>query len=531
MTIERDEIGIRFHRQGTLNAVTRWVGAHDEGIAEWLKNSRRAYQPDRAGVKEEHRVAVLLLKDGEGEENVRIGLLDVGGVALDDVEYWSTWQDPEASRRSSTLEEEETQGNGGKAYMFRMFTGPARIIGVQNGKRNCKGFVGESGSEMRGTPGYMPNRASGREVPITSVEVEIDKALSPYDTSLKELPEDVRNSVLERQTFTLVEGIAPVSLAQMYRGRIQADELVERVARHEQSTLALQQLSLYALHNGRLMNEGGRIQLALISPYPGLEESRIHEIPEELPLENGQTVSTTEHGVRSGGRLILYTSRENMYIAHKKLRPRWKISYRTEHQMIGAKPVTDFAAAVPGAKYLYGEVELGALEPGYVEHGRRRPKDGPLVEALDLFIAEKIRELAKEISDRRRRDLDDRALDEVQRENEKLDRFKNEFLESSDSGVGDWDGDGDGYDPPPDPPQPPEGVEPSYIEFGQHAAGIRVACGVDLRLGQVLGTRVKDEDGKTVRAPHLEWFSDDLHTAEFGSGGKLKARHKGETEI
>ncbi len=59
MNIERDE-KIHFHELGTLISVTRWITTHDEGVAEWLKNSRRAYQPDRANVAEEHRTAALL---------------------------------------------------------------------------------------------------------------------------------------------------------------------------------------------------------------------------------------------------------------------------------------------------------------------------------------------------------------------------------------------------------------------------------------------------------------------------------------
>ena len=41
MSIERDK-EIVFHEEGTLNAVTRWISSHDEGIAEWLKNARPA---------------------------------------------------------------------------------------------------------------------------------------------------------------------------------------------------------------------------------------------------------------------------------------------------------------------------------------------------------------------------------------------------------------------------------------------------------------------------------------------------------
>jgi hypothetical protein len=117
MTIERSET-IRFHEQGTLTAVTRWIAAHHEGIAEWFKNVRRQYQVDRADVPDEARTAVLLLHDARGEKPARIGVLDVGGATLEDVTAWSTWQDPEASRRAFQLQEEETQGNGGKAAVW-----------------------------------------------------------------------------------------------------------------------------------------------------------------------------------------------------------------------------------------------------------------------------------------------------------------------------------------------------------------------------------------------------------------------------
>ncbi len=75
MTIERSE-PIRFHPKGTLDAVTRWISDHGDGIAEWFKNVRRQYQADRANVLDEHRVAVLLMRDARGNEPARIGVLD-----------------------------------------------------------------------------------------------------------------------------------------------------------------------------------------------------------------------------------------------------------------------------------------------------------------------------------------------------------------------------------------------------------------------------------------------------------------------
>ena len=137
MAIERDP-SIEFHDFGTLTSVTRWIRTDDEGMAEWLKNSRRAYQPDRANVDEIHRAASILLKDEDANGPARIGLLDVGGANLEDVTAWSIWQDPTASGRGSVVPEEETHGNGGKAYMYRLFKGVARILGVRDGSSTAK---------------------------------------------------------------------------------------------------------------------------------------------------------------------------------------------------------------------------------------------------------------------------------------------------------------------------------------------------------------------------------------------------------
>src|SRR2546425_4631776 len=227
MTIERNE-GIRFHPQGTLDAVTRWIANHHDGIAEWLKNVRRQYQVDRANVREEHRVAALLLHDAKGGRPARIGVLDVGGATLEDVTAWSTWQDPQASGRGSGLEEEDTQGNGGKAYMYRLFDGPTRILGVRDRRRNCKGFDGAPGTVERGTPGWIPSLAAGRDVEISSFEAELKNALEPYSIGIDDLPPAVRTAVITRQAFTLVEGEQPIGL---HKGRIAANDLIEKIIR------------------------------------------------------------------------------------------------------------------------------------------------------------------------------------------------------------------------------------------------------------------------------------------------------------
>jgi hypothetical protein len=528
MSIERNE-PIRFHEQGTLEAVTRWIATQHDGIAELLKNVRRQYQVDRANVAENHRAAALLLQDARDGKPARIGVLDVGGATLEDVTAWSTWQDTAASHRGSGLQEEETQGNGGKAYMYRLFAGPARILGIRERRRNCKGFDGDLGTVDRGTPGWIPNLAAGRDVEISSFDAELRLALEPYGLAITSLPGPLRTAIAARKSFTLVEGESPLSL---YKGQIDAEEFVAKAVRHEQSTLCLEQVNVFAIHNGQVLNEGKKLDLPLIIPYPGIDSPVVHEIPDQLQLDNGQAVSTTEGGTKQKGRLILHTSLENMPNAYRNLRPRWQIAYRTRHQMIGSKSVSELAPATPGAAFIYGSVELPALEPAYVEHGRRRPKDGPLVEALDRFIAEKISALATEINARRRQELDDKALDQVHKENRKLDEFKNKFLPSFGEGGG-GDGEGKGAGPRRPIRQGPQpvtwGTEPEVLDYEMQT--LNLGKGITVGLRAILNPSVRDGKGRPVRAAAIEWLTSDARVASFVKRDKLVAHLKGTCEI
>lgn len=525
MSIERDP-QIQFHELGTLHSVTRWIRDHEVGVAEWLKNVRRAYQSDRANVEESHRVAVLLFMDADAGSPARIGLLDVGGATLEDVSALNVWQDPNASSRGSQLQEETTQGNGGKAYMYRMFRGLTRLLGVKDRRRNCKGFDGPAESLERGILGFIPNNAAGRDVPDCDWEHELRAALQPYDVRPNELPPNVQQALRQRKSFTLVEGVQPIDL---HRGRIDADMLIERLLFHEQAVLAVQQLQVFAFHNGRIMRGGHRLELAPIRPYPGFEAERVIPIPETLRNQDGQLLSTTRDGTRPAGRLILRTSAQDMPRAFFKLKARWKMSYRTDVQMIGSKAIAELAPNCPGSYFVYGEVELAALTD-YVDLGRVRPAPGPLVTALDHFIGENVRELAREISERRRQDQDQGELDEVREENRLLDQFKNRFLASAGiggvggtgtEGQGGGAGGGGSY---------VYGDQPSVIEFLHPIDGLRVARGVTLFPGALLQPRVKDDEGRTVRVGPIEWVSDDRHVVEI-LGQELTATGKGATEI
>lgn len=522
--IERDS-NIRFHEVGTLKAVTRWINRHEDGFPEWMKNVRRAYQEDRANVAPQHRVAVLMLYDGNKTKKIpaRLGLLDVGGATAEDVERWSVWQDPDASSRGSGMQEEITQGNGGKAYMYNRFRGPTYILGIKDRKRNCKGFVGPNDSLERGTPGFIPNQSLAEDTPIDKLWVyELVEQLVDFRLDFASLPNDVKTALKAQKAFTIVGGIDPID----WDEKIDIENFIKKVLRHRQSTLALKQVKFYAYHNGKILFEGEPLELEPISPYPGLEGPFKHEIPEILLLPSGNQVNTTKSssGKHPKGKIILYTSKDDMETAFKVLKPRWKVVYRTKFQIVGEKSIPEIVPTTPGSHFIHAEVILDSLDPDYVKLGRDRPNDGPLINAVDMFLAEKIKHLAQKIYELRKQKLSKSTLDEIFNDNKFLNDLKNEFLpEGGEFGFESGEGEGDGK----------KKKTPKGVKWGVKAAKIEVstyrlsmARGFTINLAPILNPTVKDKEGKPVRTD-LTWSTDNKDLLELSKNGDCKALDKG----
>lgn len=525
MSIERDST-ILIEPEGNLRATTSWISKHDEGLAELLKNVHYAYLPNRANVDTKHHVAAILFADADESSPARIGVLDVGGATVDDLQRWSVWQDERAS-----LVDGVTQGNGGKAYLFRLFTGEGRLLGVREGKRNCKGFEGASGTKERGTPGFMPSIPAGREVPVGSVISELDEALGPYKITHQQLPAPLLGAIKRRGAFTLAEGVAPKNF---WRGRIPADDLIQNTLLHEQASVVIEQVQVYAFHNAKVLNDRKPLSLETITPFSGFERPRIIEIPDQLADQDGSLESTTLDGKARRGRLVLWTSKENMDRSWKRLRPRWKVTYSTGRQVIGSKRVSELIPTTPGSPYVYAIVELAALEPDYVTLGRTRPNDGPLVRALDKFLSEKLRELANEISATRRHEFNQQDLDAVHRENQRLDHWKNQFLPNArETGEGGIDGEGPGTKRTRTGVTITWGKIPWEIEIEHSNETLKIGKGVSLPLDWFLQPHVRDASHLPVRSSDLLWCSDNTAIVDFPNPkeGRLRTKEKGKCVV
>lgn len=202
--------------------------------------------------------------------------------------------------------------------------------------------------------------------------------------------------------------------------------------------------------------------------------------------------------------------------------------------MIGSKSVGELVPTTPGGQFVYAAVELAAFEPDYVNLGRTRPNDGPLVEAVDLFVAEKIRSVARQIYELRRHEQTEETLETIQQENQRLDQWKNRFLPSGGEGDGGGGtGAGSGGGGRGGGVTVEWGETSVYIEFGTAERHFRIGRGVSVHLAPLLSPVARDALGRPVAGAELEWISNDNRIARFESEDtdELQAVAKGVTQI
>ena len=136
---------------------------------------------------------------------------------------------PRNTRESSTCQDARATPSR-RAFHVSIVRGPARILGVRDRRRNCKGSDGDLGTVDRGTPGWVPSLAAGRDVEISSFEAELRQALDAYGLTIASLSSPLRTAIAARKSFTLVEGEIPVGLV---RDRLTYDEFISKVVRHD----------------------------------------------------------------------------------------------------------------------------------------------------------------------------------------------------------------------------------------------------------------------------------------------------------
>lgn len=390
-------------------------------------------------------------------------------------------------------------GNGGKCYMINMFEDHSYFHTVRTGRRNCYGVT--AGSTQFG---YNPSRAYGRDRPITSVQEELRKALSPIRFPYESISNhDVRDIVERAEGFTLIRGVKPKE----YGKKIPSEDLLQALLLHEHMVVSMQFCRLFLVINGTMRGE--RLAPPEIEPLPGGESPRIVPIPAHLhdPDTHQRIPTRADDSSFPHGELRLLTSKLRM--THKK-RPLHKILfYSSDRDLLGAVPVSELGVVSTYSQNIYGSCQLDTLEP-FKQNDRGRLAEAPLTRAVRDFISRNVKEYAEEFEKRDRREIDEKSRHRMLEVNDILNRWKDRFIrEHITALIGKGDGDNE---PPGRTPRAIGKPVRMDAKLSHQYAGIGVSIKPTLAFYAKKGVKVQN-------VPYT-WVIDDTNIAMPSENGK-----------
>lgn len=426
--------------QGDLEHAARLLSAeirsHENGLPEWAKNASDAYM--REAAPDSQRIIVLLFHQKTATRPGSIACLDFVGMRHDRIEQnFRRWADPNAYLAQAGQHFTGGQGghgNGGKSYMVQMFDECSWFLTVRGNKGNKYGFLPDNPR-----PGYFPSPEESRDYPVQDRITELARLLSLLGCRIEDLPADAQQTLHERDGFTCVCGFGPRGVGR----RVPVKQIVDCLPGHHQMFRTLQLCKVYAIEDGRLLNEGRPLSLPDIPPMDEAPSPKEILVPETLVDPRlGHAVSTTNEGKDPPGVLVLRTSKVSM---RWNLKSRHNITYLAGQKYLGQVEVRDLCQGAYSER-IYGECQLSALAQ-FETNARDHPADSPLTRALEEWIRVQIESYAQEFVRLERLRTTQEAKNELQRMNQALDAWKNQFLDEI--------GLGEHVQPPPPPPPTP----------------------------------------------------------------------------
>jgi hypothetical protein len=478
--------------QGDLENAARLLSAslrtHENGLPEWAKNSCDAYL--REQVPEDQRIIVLIFHQKSSKRDGSIACLDFVGMTRERIEnHFRRWADPNSYRGDLFEDVRGAQGghgNGGKSYMVRMFDKYSYFLTVRGNKGNRYGFLAD-----QARPGYFPNPQKGRDFRVDDRKNELRDMLQLVGCQLSSLPGDAIRALENRDGFTCLVGVGPREISK----KIPVKGIVDALLGHHQMLLTLQLCKVYVMLDGKPFNDGQPLFLPDIEPMLEAREPRIIPIPEKLSdPQLDQEVSTTADGQEQTGSLKLCTSKVSMRFT---LKHRHTITYRGKGNYLGQVLVRDLNMSHYGDQ-IYGECTLDALA-GFETNLRDHPADSPLTRAVEEWVREQITAYANEFVSLEKLRTSQESKDELQRMNQALNRWKNQFL--TEMGIGP----GVEQPPPPPPPRPRHPPAKIRVRLQHDYAGRSVTFRPRIEFF--------DLDGARVSPVPYRWHSSDPEVA------------------
>jgi hypothetical protein len=380
---------------------------HAKGLSELLKNSVSAYIRDDIADKDQN----IVFRFTDGKSNgTSIECIDFVGMTETDItKAFKIWGDPEAAKRGLNKKVYGGHGNGGKFYMRQMFK-ESYFITYHSGLVNIFGF--------------SKNKKYGFAQGYTNKKMKPEEALKLAEISNIIFPKNVKEAILSSKTgFTVVKGLSPEGM----KNKINVKRIIEKFRTHPQSLKILGKTNVSVIYNGDYLWDF--LKADEIKPLLGFETPKIIFIPEIL--KEGDAVVKLVDSKFSQGKLILRTS-EEAFSRGGRLADLNRIDIMGELGTIASYQIFELGVtSFPQAAFIYGECECPILEnPEHdcVKNDRTKLVENDITQALTRWIAERIDDYAREISDKEQKEKGELTKNLSSKYNEVLNKWKDKFM-------------------------------------------------------------------------------------------------------
>jgi hypothetical protein len=389
-----------------------FAGNYVSGVAEWLKNSYDHWLRMREA---DPRTVIFRIHTPKGQPNRTwtMECIDFIGTSFEEIsEHFQTWgSELAASRGRADWAGFGGHGNGGKFHMRENFL-TSEFITYRDGRLTVFGF----GQDQR----YGFDEVyQGRLVPPT-------KALkvAEIDPGWQFLPNDIRERLLSDDPsqchFTLVRGEG-FRQKKRWRARSNFDD---RLRGDAQARQALERLHVIYVSDTEIVDP---LKPREIPSREGYEGGRAYDVPGSIEYD-GETFRLTE--TATAGQLTLSVAAEPF----SRRDPTHVIDIKGKHDLTIATylftelPISNRA----GADFIYGVLRCRALEDlGLKQNDRQKLVRDDITEVVLEWLARRIDELSDELAEKANTVRKERDAAVTHSMTVLLNRWKNQFLQSS----------------------------------------------------------------------------------------------------
>ncbi len=400
-----------------LNVFGNQFKSHEQGMAEWLKNSVDAYRT--SNTRQDKQYIVFRFTDQE-VKYLTIECIDfVGMTKLNIEKAFMRWGDPTASKKGTKIKTYGGHGNGGKFYMREMFN-ESRFITYKEGLLNIFGF--NENKKYGYAKGFQDKKVTPKEAM---------KIANIIDLSI---PKEIKNKILTGDIgFTVVLGVAPEGV----RSKFKVTREMEKFKNHPQSRGILMRTNVSVIYNGNSLY--ALLKPDEIEPLEGFIEPCIVYVPEKISIRSGSENIIVQMANKKypPGKLTLRTSSEALSRG-SKLGELNRIDILGEVGSIGSYQLFEMGVTgYPYAAFIYGEFgpahedESTILEDPQndcVSNDRAKLVPNDTTRALVEWIAQEVDKLATKIAALEREKQKASQKEITSKFNDVLNEWKNKHM-------------------------------------------------------------------------------------------------------